>query len=43
MDAYFYSPRMGKTFLNITENPEVIKEKIDNFDYIKITVLYSKL
>lgn len=43
MDAYFYNPRMGKTFQNITQNPEVIKEKIDTFDYINIAVLYSKL
>lgn len=31
MDAYFYNPRMGKTFFkkntNITQNPEVIKKK----------------
>lgn len=43
MDAYFYNPRMGKTYKNITQNPEVIKEKIDTFDYIKSRVLYSKL
>lgn len=30
MDAYFYNPRMGKTFKNITQNPEVIKEKMIN-------------
>lgn len=34
---------MGKTYKNITQNPEVIKEKIDTFDYIKSRVLYSKL
>lgn len=42
MDAYFYNPRMGKTFTKYNTKPRSHKGKDDKFDYIKIRVFYSK-
>lgn len=38
VDAYFYNLRRGKTFKNRTPNPEIIQEKMDKIDYMKMSV-----
>lgn len=38
MDAYFYNLRRGKTFKNRTQSLEVIQEKMDEIDYIKLSI-----
>ena len=43
MGAFSSNIGVRKSFLIVARNPDVVKEKIDTFDYIKLTVLYSKL
>lgn len=42
MREFFYNLVVGQAFLTMTQNPEVIKEKTDKFNYILGKIYMAK-